>query len=99
MVKQYGMSEELGLVSFEPQRRQQFIDVGFHMEKEYSEQTAARIDAEIQRLIEEAHNRAKNLLEERRDRLDQLAQLLLEKEVVEGEELRRLICEDQTTKT
>ena len=94
MVKQYGMSQ-LGLVSFEPQRRQQFIDVGFHLDKEYSDQTAARIDAEIQHIVDEAYGRARNLLEERRDRLDQLTQLLLDKAVVEGEELRRLICEEQ----
>jgi cell division protease FtsH len=63
-------------------------------EKEYSEKTAAEIDAEVNRILEKAHESAKSVLEGKRDKVEALAALLLEKEVVEREEFLKVVaCE------
>ena len=92
MVTEFGMSETLGPVNYDGHRRSAFLDVSLPRERgPYAEATAEQIDAEIRRLITDAHEQARRVLRERRDVLDRLASLLLEKEVVEGEELRALI--------
>jgi cell division protease FtsH len=92
MVKEYGMSEALGPITYEKERRPLFLESGFiPSAKEYSEETAEAIDREIKRLIDEAHERALLLLKEHRDKLDRLAAALLEKEVLEGEEVKQLL--------
>ncbi|MGQ9630950.1 MAG: ATP-dependent zinc metalloprotease FtsH [bacterium] len=93
MVKEYGMSPKLGLVTFEPERGA-FLPVNVGTTgapKEYSEQTASEIDAEVKRIIDEAHSRVKEILTEKRGELDKLAKLLLEKEVIEREELETVL--------
>ncbi len=63
MVKEYGMSEALGPITYEKERRPLFLGMGFSpASKDYSEQTAEAIDREIKRLIDEAHERARLLL-------------------------------------
>jgi cell division protease FtsH len=57
----------------------------------HSEDTAQKIDAEVMLIITDAHNEARRVLRERRDSLDELSRRLLEKEVVEGDELRALL--------
>lgn len=91
MVTEYGMSDRLGLVTYERERRPIFLPESFTPTKTYSEAKAAEIDEEISRVMEEAHRRVKQILSERRETLDTLAKLLLEKEIVQGEELRRLL--------
>ncbi|MGQ9693376.1 MAG: ATP-dependent zinc metalloprotease FtsH [Thermodesulfobacteriota bacterium] len=91
MVTEYGMSDRLGLVTYERERRPIFLPESFTPTKTYSEAKAAEIDEEISRVMEEAHRRVKKILSERRETLDTLAKLLLEKEIVQGEELRRLL--------
>ena len=59
--------------------------------KTYSEEKAAEIDSEIFRVLEEAHQRVQKMLSERRQILEELARLLLDKEIVQGEELRRML--------
>ena len=59
---------------------------------DYSEETAREIDAEVRRLVNAAHERARALLTERRETLERIARRLLEKEVIEGEELREIVA-------
>jgi cell division protease FtsH len=92
MVTQYGMSDRLGLVSYEHQRQAMFMPQGFTADKNYSEAKAAEIDEEIARLVEEAHQRVQKILSERRHVLNELAELLSEKESVHGDELRRMLA-------
>ncbi|MDE3154412.1 MAG: ATP-dependent zinc metalloprotease FtsH [Acidobacteriota bacterium] len=92
MVTEYGMSDALGTVSFENGHRSRFLEVGMPPERgAYSEETARLIDAEVKRLVGEAHQRARDILTADRARLDLLSARLLEKEVLEGEELRALL--------
>ncbi len=92
MVSEYGMSDEMGLVAFETGRRPTFLNVPLPQERgPYSEETARRIDAEVSRIMREAHEVALRLLGERRAKLDELSERLLEKEVIEGAELRALV--------
>jgi len=91
MVTQFGMSDTLGLRTYEQARRSQFLDVPMSSPKDYSDQTATAIDAEVERIIENAHDRVRALLQERRATLDHLAEVLLDKEVIEGDALRALV--------
>jgi cell division protease FtsH len=60
-------------------------------QRDYSERTAEEIDDEVRRLIEEAHERCRALLEDHRDKLDELATRLIEVETIEGDDLARLL--------
>ncbi len=92
MVTEYGMSESLGTVNYEGARRGAFIDQGFSSERgNYAEDTAKKIDAEIKRIIDAAHDTALRVLRERRSVLDELSARLLDREVIEGDELRELL--------
>ena len=91
MVTEYGMSDRLGLVSYERPRQPMFLPENFSPGKNYSEAKAAQIDEEVTRFVEEAHQRVRKILSERRTVLDDLAQLLSEKESVQGEELRKML--------
>ena len=68
-----------------------FLPESFFPSKTYSEEKAAQIDEEISRVVEEAHLRVKGILSERRKTLDDLAHLLLKKEIVQGDELRKML--------
>ncbi len=92
MVTQYGMSDRLGLVSYEHQRQAMFLPEGFSPGKNYSEAKAAEIDEEIARLVEETHQRVQKILSERRTVLNELAALLSEKESIHGDELRKMLA-------
>jgi len=92
IVKEYGMSEKLGPMVFDSTNREQFLTGMFQPPfRKYSEKTAQMIDEEITRLIKDTYERAHKLLEEKRDRLERLAKLLCDKEVVEGEELEDIL--------
>jgi cell division protease FtsH len=94
MVKEYGMSD-LGLSSYE-RPHNPFLkgDAWMPNEKEYSEKTASEIDVEVRRILEKAYATAKAVLEGKRDKVEALAALLLEKEVIEREEFLKVIaCE------
>jgi cell division protease FtsH len=91
MVAEYGMSDRLGLVSYERPRQPMFLPESFSPGKNYSEAKAAQIDEEVTRFVEEAHQRVRKILSERRTVLDDLAHLLSQKESVQGEELRKLL--------
>jgi cell division protease FtsH len=91
MVRNWGMSEELGPLSYSKEEEQIFLGREISQHRDYSDETARKIDAEINKLIHNAYGRAKNVLEENIDILHKLAELLLEKETVLGNELDDLI--------
>jgi cell division protease FtsH len=92
MVTEWGMSDSLGTVNYEPSRRGRFLDVGLPGERGvYSEETARQIDEEVKRLVGNALNDARRILREHRDLLERVARRLLEKEVIEGDELRAMM--------
>jgi cell division protease FtsH len=91
MVTEYGMSDRLGLVSYERSVRPMFLPESYSSNKNYSEAKAAQIDEEISRFVEEAHQRVRKILSQRRSVLDDLAHLLSQKESVQGEELRKML--------
>jgi cell division protease FtsH len=94
MVKEYGMSESLGLVAFERNRESLYLQAAqFPSAQEYSEETSREIDTEIKRIVDKAHTRAREILAEKKAILDKVAQLLLEREVIAGDELKRLVSE------
>jgi cell division protease FtsH len=92
MVTEFGMSESIGPVNHEGRRRNTFIDAPTVPERgAYGEETAGMIDTEVKRFVVTGEVAARRVLEERRRSLDELAERLLEKEVVEGEELRVML--------
>ncbi len=94
MVREYGMSETLGPLTFERERRPLFLETMMPPSaKDYSEATAQEIDREVSALAAKAYHRAKEILESKLDTLEKVALALLDKEVLEGEELRRLLNE------
>jgi cell division protease FtsH len=96
MVTQFGMSDTLGTVNYEGSRRPMFLDIPMGPERgPYGEETAQKIDSEVKRIMEEAHDRAHHVIAERRGLLETIARRLLEKEVIEADELRVLIAESE----
>ena len=92
MVKEYGMSERLGLSTYE-RPHNPFLqgDSYFHAEKEYSERIASEIDEEVKRILQQAHESARKIIEEKRATVESLAALLLEKEVVDRGEFLKIV--------
>ncbi len=91
MVAEYGMSDLLGPVTYERPRQPVFLPEGYSSGKTYSESKATEIDGEISRLVQGTHERVQNILTERRNVLDELARLLMDREIVQGEDLRKML--------
>jgi cell division protease FtsH len=92
MVTEWGMSEKLGTVNYDQSRRGRFLDLGMPAERgNYSEETARVIDEEVKQIIAGAHEVARRVLRENRDILERVTRFLLEKEVMEGDELRAMM--------
>jgi len=92
MVTEWGMSERVGVVHYEQGRRSRFLDIAMPAERgPYSEDTAQLIDAEVKQLVTQAHQEARRILGEQRDMLERVTRRLLEKEVMEGQELRAML--------
>ncbi len=94
MVTRWGMSERLGPRTFGRSEELIFLGREISETRNYSEKIAEEIDDEVRRLIEEAQERARIVLKERRPLLDKLATVLLEVETLEGEQLTRLLNSD-----
>lgn len=93
MVTEYGMSDRLGPLTYNREPRSAFLDLGVGQRtREYSEQTAESIDEEITRIIEETYQQARSILRGRKETLDRLARILLEKESIEGDELKKFVA-------
>jgi cell division protease FtsH len=86
MVKEYGMSEKLGLVTFESTYSSAFMSGQGPSESFYSDKTAYQIDVEVKTIIDETYLRVQKILDEHNELLKTLAQVLLEKEVIEHDE-------------
>ena len=91
MVMRFGMSDELGPVALGRSSGNMFLGRDIATERDFSEETAAMIDAEVNKLVSQAYTRAKNLLLHNRPILDRIAQMLIEKETVDAEELEEII--------
>jgi cell division protease FtsH len=92
MVTEYGMSDAVGPVNHEGRSRSMFLDSPSTPERgAYAEETARVIDVEVKRLVAEAETAARGILTTHRTTLDQLTERLLEKEVIEGDELREML--------
>ncbi len=91
MVTRLGMSEALGVQVFGEAQHQVFLGRDYADHQDYSEETARRIDEEVQRIMREAHDRAEKILLERRDQLDLMARVLLARETVEGDAVTALL--------
>ena len=84
MVTRYGMSEELGTQVFGEAQHEVFLGRDYAQKNDYSAETAKRIDDEIERIMREAHDRARKVLSARGDQMRTMAKVLLERETVEG---------------
>lgn len=91
MVCEFGMSEELGHLTFGRRNGLIFLGKDLTEERNYSEETAKKIDAEVYKIIDGCFKEAKRLLLENRERLDLLAKTLREKEALDGEEVKKLL--------
>lgn len=91
MVCVYGMSEALGTLAYGHRDHMRFLGRDIMENQEYSDLTAEKIDDEVRRLVQEAHDRGKKLLMEHRDKLDLMAHRLIEKEVMDIDEARQML--------
>jgi len=91
MVCEWGMSDKVGPVTFGKADEQIFLGKELSRHKDYSEETAIEIDTEIKRIVTENYKKAKTVLEKNIDLLHKLAEVLLDKEVVDGKELDELV--------
>jgi cell division protease FtsH len=92
MVTEWGMSDRIGAIHFDAGKRSRFLDIPQGTERgPYSEDTAKVIDDEVKMIVTEAHNEARRILMDRRDLLEKITRRLLEREVMEGDELRAIM--------
>ena len=92
MVTRFGMSD-LGPLSLESQQGEVFLGRDWTTRSEYSEAIACRIDAQVRIIVEECYTNAKKIMRDHRSLADRLVDLLIEKETIDGEELRQIVAE------
>jgi cell division protease FtsH len=86
------MSDALGAINYDGNKRARFLDIPMPQERGlHGEDTARLIDAEIKRILTDAHDKARDILTSQRDKLETVTRRLLQVEVMEGDELRRLL--------
>ncbi len=95
MVTRFGMSDRLGPVALGRQQGNMFLGRDIAAERDFSEETAAAIDDEVRNLVDQAYRRCKSVLMQNRKVLDQLAEMLMEKETVDAEELQALLANNE----
>jgi cell division protease FtsH len=93
MVMEWGMSQHLGPVALGKKHEQVFLGRDIMEERNYSEEVASQIDAEVRSIIGDCYTKAHHLLEKNIDKLHRLAEALLERETVEGDEVERLLSD------
>jgi cell division protease FtsH len=92
MVTEWGMSDSIGAVNYAGDKRSRFLELGLGQERGlYAEDTARQIDAEVKRIMTEAHDTARRVLTEQRPQLESVTRRLLEREVMESDELRQIL--------
>jgi cell division protease FtsH len=93
MVCEFGMSKALGPITYGKSNQEVFIGKDLMREKNYSEETAKKIDSEIMKIVDDAHKHATLLLKQHKRFLDHLAKTLMTKETIEGEEFEKIFKE------
>jgi cell division protease FtsH len=91
MVCDYGMSDKIGPLTFGKKEEHIFLGREIAQRKDYSEKTAVDIDTEIKRIVLENYDRAKDIILQHMEKIHHLASVLLEKEVLAGEEIDRVL--------
>jgi cell division protease FtsH len=91
MVVEFGMSGKLGPISLKRPDQEVFLGRDISREPKFSNKTAETIDAEVKRIVEEAKRDAEKILKKNKDRLVELADTLIEKEILDGEEVERIV--------
>ncbi|MCD6363845.1 MAG: ATP-dependent zinc metalloprotease FtsH [Synergistetes bacterium] len=91
MICEYGMSERLGPLTLGKKHRQVFLGKDIVEDRNYSEEVAYAIDQEIRQLIDKCYSMAEKIIIEHRDKLERLAKTLLEREVLEGDDIDRIL--------
>jgi cell division protease FtsH len=91
MVCSFGMNDELGKRAYGRNAQPSFLGRDLFEEKDYGNATAQHIDEEVKKLVDAAHQRAKKIITENRDKLDLIANRLIEKEIIDIEEARTLL--------
>jgi cell division protease FtsH len=91
MVCEYGMSE-LGPLTFGKKEEQIFLGREIAQHRDFSEDTAIKIDQEVKKIISEQYERAKRIIEENRDTMVRLSETLLERESLDGVQIRRIVA-------
>ena len=99
MVKYYGMSDKLGIVTFEPENKSPFMGWGMGSNKDYSEETARDIDIEVKKIIDDVYAKTREMLEKQKPMLIKLSKILMEKEVIEEKELKKILNDEIEEKT
>ena len=90
MITKYGMSENLSNLVFGDENDEVFLGKSYAHIRNYSEEISAKIDAEVKAIIDDAYNKIKELLTENRNKLEDVARALLEKERIEGDEFEEI---------
>jgi cell division protease FtsH len=94
MITEFGMSERLGPVTLGRKQHEVFLGRDIMEDRNYSEEIAFAIDQEVRRIIDECYDQVRALLIENRETLERITQALLEKEILEAEDLERLLQGD-----
>jgi cell division protease FtsH len=92
MIMEYGMSDALGPITLGKKHDQVFLGRDLGRDRDYSEEIAKAIDQEIRKTIDDSYQRAQDILEKERDKLESIAQALLEKETLDAHEIKELVA-------
>jgi len=91
MVTEFGMSDKLGPLTFGRKTEYVFLGRDIASERDYSEQVAYEIDKEVKKIVEDCYERAKNILKENSEGVNKVVEVLIDKETIEGEELKKIL--------
>ncbi|NEQ34534.1 MAG: hypothetical protein F6K04_26765, partial [Leptolyngbya sp. SIO4C5] len=95
MVTRFGMSD-LGPLSLESQQGEVFLGRDWMTRSEYSDEIASRIDSQVRSIVEHCYDDAKRIIRENREVIDRLADLLIDRETLDGDEFRQIVSEYTT---
>ncbi len=91
LVTRFGMSDKIGPIALSEKEELVFLGRDFSNERSYSEETAKTVDQEVKKFLDDAYEQAKSILTERREKLDEIAKILIDKETIEKEEFEKLV--------
>ncbi len=99
LITQFGMSDKFGPITFGHKEDVIFLGRELYEGREYSEETASEIDKEVERLLDEQHKRVKDIISKNRNKLNKIAERLIEKETIEKEEFEELMKQVESGKS